>query len=141
MTPLAVNKPTLAKVLGELPADRKAAMFHYAQRSGFHRGRQWFGAGMRVVKDSDTGSALLLASAVDMACPVAAAYDVAPDYSETGWFSARLDQNLLSAIKHIVETAGGEDGMEQYLKELENTSPFDLQDFVEIQYYHMQERS
>jgi len=67
----------------------------------------------------------------DAPCPVAAAFHVERDPTPSGWYSAKIDENLMMAIKHIIEFAGQrEDGMEQYLKELENTDPVDLHHFV-----------
>jgi hypothetical protein len=123
---------TLAKVLGSLPPAQKEILYNHSQKHAFHRGRQWFGAGMRVVLGADVPS---LAAEVDVPCPVAAAFNVRRDSSELGWFSAKLDERLLAAIKHIVTSAGkSEEGMEQYLKELENTDPVELHRFVEGQY-------
>lgn len=66
-----------------------------------------------------------------VACPVAAAFGVQPDLSEIGWFSAKLDANLLAAIKHIIDAVGKrEDGMEEYMKQLENTGPEMLHELV-----------
>jgi hypothetical protein len=116
-----------------LPNKRKTIMFNYSQKHGFHRGRQWFGAAMRVVQGE--GVAPTLAYDAIAACPVAAAFEVKRDASPTGWFSAKLDERLLAAIKHIIEAAGDcENGMEQYLKELESCDPVELQNFVESQY-------
>ncbi len=126
---LKSTAPTLSRVLSALPASRMKILYEYAQKHAFHRGRQWFGVGMRV----SNGKAL--GSESGAACPVAAAFHVKRDTSSAGWFSARLDENLLAAIKHIVVAAGrSEDGMEEYLKELENTDPVELHQFVEHQY-------
>lgn len=128
--------PTLAKVLGSLPPDKTVLLHEYQKNKAFHRGRQWFGFGMRVAPSMDPlGARSFTMSAMDLAaCPVAAAFNVSLDTSPNGWFSAKLDENLLAAIKHIVEAAGnGEDGMEEYLKELENTDPVELYQLVETQ--------
>ena len=131
---LGEGKSTLMRVLGSLPEKNLAKMYEYSLTHGFHRGRQWFGTSMRVLPNEEgrfEGELTLAAQEAD-ACPVGAAFGVKRDVSDAGWFSAKLDMNLLSAIKHIVSHAGRqEDGMEQYLKELENTDPIQLQRFIE----------
>ncbi len=127
---LRSKAPTLAKVLSRLPTPRMKVMYEHSLNHGFHRGRQWFGVGMRVVNGIARGP-----GEDRDPCPVGAAFQVRYDPSKAGWFSAKLDKNLLDAIKHIVVAAGnGEDGMEQYLKELENTDPVELHQFVARQY-------
>jgi hypothetical protein len=130
---------TLDRVLSSLPDDKKLKLHEYQKDHAFHRGRQWFGFGMRVARSSKApgtkgpSTASFALSAMEaVACPVAAAFDVKRDTSKNGWFSARLDENLLAAIKHIIGAAGNaEDGMEEYLKELENTDPIELYQLVE----------
>lgn len=134
---MAINdsSPTLARVLKSLPDDRKRILFEHIQTGAFHRGRQWFGTGMHVppaaIASAAPGSPVPLMAMYDAPCPVAAAFHVERDPTPSGWYSAKIDENLMMAIKHIIEFAGQrEDGMEQYLKELENTDPVDLHHFV-----------
>jgi len=126
---IRTKSPTLFKVLDTLPDSRMKILAGYSKENAFHRGRQWFGTGMQVQTAEDGSKTLRVIDSA--ACPVAAAFNVQRDYSKSGWFSAKLDQNLLAAIRHIVENAGGEEGMEQYLKELENTDPIELHDWIE----------
>ncbi|MDW9570214.1 hypothetical protein GOA98_24585 [Sinorhizobium meliloti] len=136
---VADSSPTLARVLSALPAERKKILFEHIQAGAFHRGRQWFGTGMHVppaaLAAAAPGNFVPLMAMTDAPCPVAAAFHVERDTSPSGWFSAKINENLMMAIKHIVEFAGQrEDGMEQYLKELENTDPIELYHFVVSQF-------
>lgn len=136
---IAEKSPTLARVLGALPPDRKKILFQHMEAGAFHRGRQWFGTGMHVpmqaVMNTASTATVPLMALADAPCPVAAAFHVERDESERGWYSAKINGNLMEAIRHIIEFAGNrEDGMEQYLKELENTNPLELSQFILAQY-------
>lgn len=127
------KSPILTLVLRSLPAAQKKKLHEYAQVHGFHRGRQWFGTGMRPIADStlaDQTSVLMLAES-NAPDPLAVAFDLTPNFTKSGWFSARVDENMLDAIKHVVFTTRmNEEGMERYMRELENTSPTELAEYI-----------
>jgi hypothetical protein len=127
--PLREDQPTLFAVISGIPFDETKILFRYSEELAFHRGRQWFGTGMRVGMGAQ-GVLAVTGSVANVACPVGAAFGVIRDTSRSGWFSAKLDMNLLNAIRHIITIAGGEEGMEQYLKELENSDPVELHELI-----------
>ncbi len=127
------NHPMLARVIGGLTPAQMKRMHRYSVENGLFQGRHWFGLGIKVMPETENSASKIVLNQ-NAASPIAAAFNVKPDNSNVSWYSAKLDQNVIDATKHIVSIAGGEDGMEQFLKEQENAAPAELVEFIAYQY-------
>ncbi len=110
-------------------------LYEHTKEHGFHRGRQWFGAGIKVSNGVGPDDIQELQPEANVPDPVAVAFNVEYDGSKTGWFSARVNENLLAAIQHVINVMEmNEEGMELYMRGLENVSPVELHALIESQY-------
>ena len=117
--PTVANAPTVSKVLGKMSPQHFERLQAYSEVKPFNHGVHWH----RYVPEYGI-----------ISDPISVAFGVAADLSESGWWGARVDGNLYSALKFFVESAGGETGIEQFLVEMNGLGTNEMAEMIKAGY-------